>query len=427
MRPPGLAVTAPSHAISSLLPPPLFCSPTDGLGPRFLPYDDATVVPELPQFSSMLGGVPIDGSGGAAVAADETELRELLREMRGSADAGNGALPSRWSPMDAAPSLCDVEPTTAGWGSGGPAAAPFGPADTYQVTDTAGTPFHFPAHPAQHPHQFYMAPPPPFAHHPAMMMPPMPPHPMMQGAVVYPRPAPPSPWNVGPVPPGAVPYPPGAYAAFPPAAYYAPVPPHMMQPIPYGYPFMAAAACAAAAAAPHMAGGSAATTATGTTSARVVPTLGNNRTTSSYLAGSTTDGGSSGDEGAGRPVAITAAALAKPRSVSSTDYGLQVVPDAGMMLVPYGGGMMAVPRPPHMAHTTPPPVAHTSTRAACLARYRQKKAVRSFGKHIRYHMRKVNADKRPRVKGRFIKSAVITAVAEDLNNEMDVAADDEIA
>ena len=42
-------------------------------------------------------------------------------------------------------------------------------------------------------------------------------------------------------------------------------------------------------------------------------------------------------------------------------------------------------------------------RIACVERYRKKKARRSFAKHIRYSKRKVNADRRPRVKGRFIK------------------------
>jgi hypothetical protein len=48
---------------------------------------------------------------------------------------------------------------------------------------------------------------------------------------------------------------------------------------------------------------------------------------------------------------------------------------------------------------------HTSrvARQACLDRYRAKKAKRMFGKKIRYAMRKVNADRRPRVKGRFVK------------------------
>lgn len=45
----------------------------------------------------------------------------------------------------------------------------------------------------------------------------------------------------------------------------------------------------------------------------------------------------------------------------------------------------------------------SKARIACVERYRKKKARRSFAKHIRYTKRKVNADKRPRVKGRFIK------------------------
>lgn len=47
----------------------------------------------------------------------------------------------------------------------------------------------------------------------------------------------------------------------------------------------------------------------------------------------------------------------------------------------------------------------TARRRACVERYRKKKARRSFKKHIRYQMRKDNADKRCRVKGRFVKSA----------------------
>jgi len=43
-------------------------------------------------------------------------------------------------------------------------------------------------------------------------------------------------------------------------------------------------------------------------------------------------------------------------------------------------------------------------RRACVERYRKKKARRSFKKHIRYQMRKDNADKRRRVKGRFVRS-----------------------
>lgn len=46
-----------------------------------------------------------------------------------------------------------------------------------------------------------------------------------------------------------------------------------------------------------------------------------------------------------------------------------------------------------------------SKRIACVERYRKKKAKRSFKKHIRYQMRKDNADKRIRVKGRFARAS----------------------
>lgn len=50
-----------------------------------------------------------------------------------------------------------------------------------------------------------------------------------------------------------------------------------------------------------------------------------------------------------------------------------------------------------------PPSASSARRRACVERYRKKKARRSFKKHIRYQMRKDNADKRTRVKGRFVR------------------------
>lgn len=43
------------------------------------------------------------------------------------------------------------------------------------------------------------------------------------------------------------------------------------------------------------------------------------------------------------------------------------------------------------------------TRKECLERYKEKKARRLYAKKIRYHLRKINADKRPRIKGRFVK------------------------
>lgn len=42
-------------------------------------------------------------------------------------------------------------------------------------------------------------------------------------------------------------------------------------------------------------------------------------------------------------------------------------------------------------------------RYECLRRYREKKARRMYTKQVRYQLRKINADKRPRIKGRFIK------------------------
>ncbi|KAG2487294.1 hypothetical protein HYH03_014134 [Edaphochlamys debaryana] len=47
--------------------------------------------------------------------------------------------------------------------------------------------------------------------------------------------------------------------------------------------------------------------------------------------------------------------------------------------------------------------AYIRSRAECLERYREKKARRLYTKKIRYQLRKINADKRPRIKGRFVK------------------------
>lgn len=42
-------------------------------------------------------------------------------------------------------------------------------------------------------------------------------------------------------------------------------------------------------------------------------------------------------------------------------------------------------------------------REARVSRYREKRRTRLFSKKIRYEVRKLNAEKRPRLKGRFIK------------------------
>lgn len=42
-------------------------------------------------------------------------------------------------------------------------------------------------------------------------------------------------------------------------------------------------------------------------------------------------------------------------------------------------------------------------REARVLRYREKRRTRLFSKKIRYEVRKLNAEKRPRMKGRFVK------------------------
>ncbi|XP_074559001.1 zinc finger protein CONSTANS-LIKE 16-like [Curcuma longa] len=50
-------------------------------------------------------------------------------------------------------------------------------------------------------------------------------------------------------------------------------------------------------------------------------------------------------------------------------------------------------------------------RQARVSRYREKRRTRLFAKKIRYEVRKLNAEKRPRMKGRFVKRAPGSAVA----------------
>ncbi|KAJ0692647.1 putative transcription factor C2C2-CO-like family [Helianthus annuus] len=51
------------------------------------------------------------------------------------------------------------------------------------------------------------------------------------------------------------------------------------------------------------------------------------------------------------------------------------------------------------------PVAHPHNREASVQRYKEKRRNRLFAKTVRYEVRKLNAEKRPRVKGRFVKSS----------------------
>ena len=48
-------------------------------------------------------------------------------------------------------------------------------------------------------------------------------------------------------------------------------------------------------------------------------------------------------------------------------------------------------------------------REARVSRYREKRRTRLFSKKIRYEVRKLNAEKRPRMKGRFVKRAPFLA------------------
>ncbi|XP_011076793.2 zinc finger protein CONSTANS-LIKE 16 [Sesamum indicum] len=56
-------------------------------------------------------------------------------------------------------------------------------------------------------------------------------------------------------------------------------------------------------------------------------------------------------------------------------------------------------------------------REARVSRYREKRRTRLFSKKIRYEVRKLNAEKRPRMKGRFVKRANLVAPAFSLLNK----------
>ena len=49
-------------------------------------------------------------------------------------------------------------------------------------------------------------------------------------------------------------------------------------------------------------------------------------------------------------------------------------------------------------------------RQARVLRYREKRRTRLFSKKIRYEVRKLNAEKRPRLKGRFVKRTSLTPI-----------------
>lgn len=73
------------------------------------------------------------------------------------------------------------------------------------------------------------------------------------------------------------------------------------------------------------------------------------------------------------------------------------------------------------------------TRRECLERYKEKKARRMYTKKIRYQLRKINADKRPRIKGRFVKKEELDeymkveapTVCSDVDEDDDLLSDKE--
>ena len=85
----------------------------------------------------------------------------------------------------------------------------------------------------------------------------------------------------------------------------------------------------------------------------------------------------------------------------------RIVAPAPVAVSPAAAAPFAVPSgaapPAQPARSTTDPAVFARARAECLERYRAKKARRLYTKKIRYHLRKVNADKRPRIKGRFVK------------------------
>ncbi|KAH7294956.1 hypothetical protein KP509_27G026400 [Ceratopteris richardii] len=62
------------------------------------------------------------------------------------------------------------------------------------------------------------------------------------------------------------------------------------------------------------------------------------------------------------------------------------------------------------AGQVPPLMMTDNGREARVMRYKEKRRTRLFSKKIRYEVRKLNAERRPRMKGRFVKRTVIAAV-----------------
>ncbi|KAI3424125.1 hypothetical protein D9Q98_009486 [Chlorella vulgaris] len=118
--------------------------------------------------------------------------------------------------------------------------------------------------------------------------------------------------------------------------------------------------------------------------------------------------GASGQQAAPAGCAFDAAALPLPM-VAMTAPGC--VDASGCMDGSAFASFPPMPAP-SLYYDLDSPAAQTArfARQKSLERYREKKARRGFGKKIRYQARKVNADRRPRVKGRFIKADEAAAI-----------------
>eukprot|EP00250_Pteridium_aquilinum_P017628 c23712_g5_i1 orf=400-1935(-) len=95
----------------------------------------------------------------------------------------------------------------------------------------------------------------------------------------------------------------------------------------------------------------------------------------------------------------------------------QIVPDISFL--DHGSmecGMMMVGESSHnssmgsQAGQVPSLVVTDSGREARVLRYKEKRRTRLFSKKIRYEVRKLNAERRPRMKGRFVKRTAIAAM-----------------
>ncbi|XP_021640619.2 zinc finger protein CONSTANS-LIKE 8 [Hevea brasiliensis] len=68
-----------------------------------------------------------------------------------------------------------------------------------------------------------------------------------------------------------------------------------------------------------------------------------------------------------------------------------------------GSSLSSIPNNAYYMGEVPVMEEERTRREASVLRYKEKRHTRLFSKKIRYQVRKINADKRPRLKGRFVK------------------------